>query len=634
MVTSLLELETDEGLYEALDHLGDFYSPQNDEQARSRLLGDIERRSLQSHRKFLQNFEQIYTQLAQVESSVSTMRQTCDNMEARLNQTNSSASRVITRTQQLHAERDRARGKQILARAYLEKFQLTERERGLLTGPLEATGLSVDFFSALKRVQEINSNAKELLREQHPNAEIAIKDALSLTQQAAYDKLFRWIQQQFPLFYAPSPDVTQEMSLGMEAIKERPVLLQHCLDGIIKVRNSAVFDAFMNALQRGGPNGVPKPIEVHAHDPYRFVGDMLGCVHQLLASEVELLGALVSDHTPEEKQRTERILSRTLEGVCQPLKVRVEQVLLSKPGVVTVFRLANLLDFYARTMGKALSWDSPLIAEVLNECKRRAMEELFLSLTEQSEQMLNSPPNPPASLSPPSTVHQILNNLMEIMAVFDSSLVPQEQREKEFTPILLAVLEPLLKSCTLSATVLSNESDMAVFMINCLGLIQNSLAGFSFSLARGEELREQIDAHMDTLITEESRGMLHKCKLGSKLEIFQDWEREPTSSRQPLSYVTEMDTRQLSQAMRSFEECLLDISTMTMPQCERLFSSRLKTQARSKVFLMIIGAYTSLFQAVINPSNKYESPSLVVPYQPEQLRTMLLASQEDASSTE
>lgn len=60
-----------------------------------------------------------------------------------------------------------------------------------------------------------------------------------------------------------------------------------------------------------------------------------------------------------------------------------------------------------------------------------------------------------------------------------------------------------------------------------------------------------------------------------------------------------------------------------MPQCEKLFSSRLKQQARSRVYLMIIGAYTHLYQAVMDTKNKYENPALVVPYNPTQLQTML-----------
>ena len=55
---------------------------------------------------------------------------------------------------------------------------------------------------------------------------------------------------------------------------------------------------FIRALTRGGPGGMPRPIEMHAHDPRRYLGDMLAWVHQSLASERELLLSLFGEDEP------------------------------------------------------------------------------------------------------------------------------------------------------------------------------------------------------------------------------------------------------------------------------------------------------------------------------------------------
>ena len=47
------------------------------------------------------------------------------------------------------------------------------------------------------------------------------------------------------------------------------------------MRHNTLFRRFISALTRGGPGGLPRPIEVHAHDPLRYVGDMLGWLHQV-----------------------------------------------------------------------------------------------------------------------------------------------------------------------------------------------------------------------------------------------------------------------------------------------------------------------------------------------------------------
>lgn len=50
---------------------------------------------------------------------------------------------------------------------------------------------------------------------------------------------------------------------------------------------------FIDALTVGGPGGNPKPIEMHAHDPKRYIGDMFAWLHQAIPNEKENLMILV-----------------------------------------------------------------------------------------------------------------------------------------------------------------------------------------------------------------------------------------------------------------------------------------------------------------------------------------------------
>lgn len=90
---------------------------------------------------------------------------------------------------------------------------------------------------------------------------------------------------------------------------------------------------------------MPRPIEMHAHDAKRYLGDMLAWVHQSLASEKDLLTSLFgsedtqtisvieSSGGPEEialsprenvgleMPRTGMLLDRIFESICRPLQV-------------------------------------------------------------------------------------------------------------------------------------------------------------------------------------------------------------------------------------------------------------------------------------------------------------------------
>lgn len=63
---------------------------------------------------------------------------------------------------------------------------------------------------------------------------------------------------------------------------------RYSFDEFCVARRSHIVKGFIDALTKGGPGGVPKPIELLSHDPLRYIGDMLAWIHQVFASEKEL----------------------------------------------------------------------------------------------------------------------------------------------------------------------------------------------------------------------------------------------------------------------------------------------------------------------------------------------------------
>lgn len=71
------------------------------------------------------------------------------------------------------------------------------------------------------------------------------------------------------------------------------------LDEYATARRAVLVRGFLDALTLGGPGGTPRPIEMHGHDPQRYVGDMLAWLHQAIPLEWENLQALLRmcDHS-------------------------------------------------------------------------------------------------------------------------------------------------------------------------------------------------------------------------------------------------------------------------------------------------------------------------------------------------
>jgi len=152
----------------------------------------------------------------------------------------------------------------------------------------------------------------------------------------ANTKIFRWCSFEFrQLGRDALLEVSPTMRHAVRRLRAQPALLSEALQVLSSVRQTTLMNAFIEALTRGGPGGMPRPIELHAHDPGRYVGDMLAWVHQATAGEQEFLealfgvkhargrmvGAVRSVGESEEEGWVRQLMDEDLEKLCLPLKV-------------------------------------------------------------------------------------------------------------------------------------------------------------------------------------------------------------------------------------------------------------------------------------------------------------------------
>ena len=82
---------------------------------------------------------------------------------------------------------------------------------------------------------------------------------------------------------------------------------------------------------------------------------MLAWLHQVCPGEAENIALLLKlCHKTDKVEVTGRILSGITEGVCRPLKSRIEQILVSESSAITLYKLTNLIRFYDRTISDIL----------------------------------------------------------------------------------------------------------------------------------------------------------------------------------------------------------------------------------------------------------------------------------------
>lgn len=452
-------------------------------------------------------------------------------------------------------------------------------------------------------------------------------EQMALHQESAYERLYRWTQSQCRGLTADSIDMSEMLQKAMKALQNRSVLFTYTLDEYASARRAAIVRGFIDALTRGQsadlsstPGHAPKPIEMHSHDPLRYVGDMLAWLHQAAASEKEYLAYLLKECTNPTREEEKSTLGHVLEGVCRPLKVRIEQVLVGDPGSLVLFKLTNLIKFYHTTIHNILKVDTSPLLDIMDEMYVLCRKLFFNSLNFTASKLLDKVEVPHTDLGPSNTLSQMMQLLRSMLDSHASSVVEIDARQRDFKQIISCLLDPLLQMCAMSASQLQS-ADMAAYMINCLNTMKSTLALYEFTEERIEMLSAQIDAHLDTLVNEQAAGILTQGGIGtiySEIQRFRGKSEVGALAKHP-----GLDKQNLVGALSRFDSYLSSSEEFILPQVSFLASATLKEVATTRARDLVVTAYKTVYDALIDPKNEYQDVGNLPIKSPDQMKMLL-----------
>ncbi|XP_047330774.1 conserved oligomeric Golgi complex subunit 6-like [Impatiens glandulifera] len=668
----VLDTRTDSpDLLLSLSTLSDFYTG-NTSHARRNLRSTIEKRSLSINQEFLQASDTAQQALDRVEEEVNALADCCDKIAKTLSSCSSTTGDIINTTERLKQELEITTQRQEIVSCFLRDYQLSNEE----INALREEELSENFFKALSHVQEIHGNCKILLRTHHQRAGLELMDMMAVYQEGAYERLCRWVQTECRrLGDTDNPEVGELLRTAVRCLKERPVLFKYCAEEVANMRHNALFRRFISALTRGGPGGMPRPIEVHAHDPLRYVGDMLGWLHQALASERELVLALldpdaISDTGPTARKfgegleshlgKTEIdltfVLDRIFEGVCRPFKVRVEQVLQSQPSIITSYKLSNTLEFYSYTISDLLGRDTAL-CNTLWALKDASQKTFFDILKTRGEKLVRYPALVPVDLSPPLAVREGVSLLLEIIETYDGMMFPESGKKPPFDPVISALLDPIIQMCEQAAdaykskgslfrknrtssdpgqftkssvdailtqrssisSAQTSETPSKIFLINCLCTIQQPLFRREAASDYVKKLGSMIDSHIRDLVRKEVDSILNKCGLLNKMSYFNN---SSDNNDSPLAEMEDTSQASLSECLKVLFGLVLG-NENSLPEFEQMQVPKLRSETSVQVAKSLAEAYELIYKAIMDPKNQYADPKALARHPPDQIRTIL-----------
>ncbi|KDQ13474.1 hypothetical protein BOTBODRAFT_111408 [Botryobasidium botryosum FD-172 SS1] len=592
------------------------------EKARKLFRKNVEGRLLEGSYKFLQAFKEVDEQKLDVlQVHVKDMQGRCDEAQVKLQATNEGCKYLLERAGSLQMQRQNTIARQSIISAFLSRFTLTEAETEALTSRDVPVGRRV--FDAMDKTARIREDCQVLLSGDGGDDQAGL-DIMSMTAERleqGYQKLFRWCSFEFrQLARDAHLDVAPVMSEAVRRLRQRPDLLAEALKILSSVRQATLLSLFLEALTRGGPGGLPRPIELHAHDPMRYVGDMLAWVHQAMAGEREFLDGLfgvkdgrmvgsIREYKGGEVQEYIRaLMDEDLEKLCMPLKVRVQQTIKSQEGSITSYKIANLLQFYKVTVQGTVGADA-ILSQTLQEATEIAYQVFFDTIEAQGRSLLRFLHPPEADLSPPLALRDTSQVLRDIMSVYDSSLLEAPAQDQMQAQILDAIVDPALEMCKRMFAMRRDGTkwDRAVFLINCTVFLQTVLQPYEFTKTHVASLEEEVNESVQILVDEHYALLLQESGLAPIIESI---NTKPAD--RPLSHIASADSSSVTSALSNFDAFLSTLDVISSPRLTLLSVPRLVTKVHRAALARIGRAYGTVCEAVKKAENRYEFASTLL----------------------
>ncbi|TRM61353.1 oligomeric Golgi complex subunit 6 [Schizophyllum amplum] len=594
--------------------------------ARKHLRKDMESKLAEGSRAFLQAFAEVDQKLDGLQAHVAAMRVACDEAEGQLKLTDDASRTLLERASNLRDERNEVESKRSIVTLFLSRFTLSDEEAEAMTS--RDVPIGSRFFAAMDKTQRIRDDCRVLMAgEDGPTqAGLDIMSSTSTRLEAGYDKILRWCTYEFTALRDTHIEVAPTLREAVRRLRARPELLTSALTTLAQTRSQSLMNAFLAALTRGGPGGMPRPIELHAHDPLRYVGDMLAWVHQTIAAEREFMEGLFGvggdgrmvgsvrrfNDGSEEEGWIRELMDLGVSKLCVPLKVRVQQTIRSQESCIVSYKITNLLQFYMLTMQRTIS-EEALLSKTLQEIMDIAYQVFYDAVDNLGRSLSrNTLDFDDPSLTPPLAILDRAQILREVMTVYQSSLAgdEDEQDERLITDILDALLDPAVDMCLKASEdkrALRPQWDREVFVLNCLTYLEGVLEPFSFTSKKAEALQGIIREHIDALTDEHYHDIMVDAGL---YEAAHTCENPPTD--EPLSRIPSTRPSDLQAALHSFALWLSGLEVVESSRLAQLAGQRMASEVHRAALRRMARAYQSLCAAVRRPENRYEAASTLL----------------------
>jgi hypothetical protein len=457
---------------------------------------------------------------------------------------------------------------------------------------------------------------------------------------------------------------------ALRVLRHSPSHYVHILELIASSRRTEVTRRFLLALTSG--YGGMAPLEMRAHDPVGYVGDMLAFAFRAFRVEGELVKTLFLCDDPEERKHdgdeefvgdnesdskpmcAAEMLGQSMGGLARPLKTRLSQVIVSLASqrgiaagggeaahssddddassslnrLVAIYSVCGLLRFYysaiekaiekAQEEGNAAKNENPLFA-TCDECLIEAADCYVASLRAYSA-MLEA-----HSMGSSQTQAQLAQRVITLISeervaspgfADDALALNSDEDDLVSNQLSLSFLVRTMVDATMAHMKTLNDTIALKSAVNVA-----SKCGLETS--ESTKWMKLIDDREQTLVgvlvTTEAATVLEVCGLGTIRSAIEDMNRVYIEGMTMASHPG-LSAKEVEVAMKQFYSSLFSPPIPTFE--DAIKDAELRKTARSRTAEIVIDVYQSVYDALNSERGGYADLSFLA-HDPSQVKALL-----------
>lgn len=476
----------------------------------------IKKQSLNTYKNFISEFHPIATQIKLIENTHNNLVENLERIGVEVSRCIEKTDQAVRHGKKLQQEFQHYEKRKAILDAVNSKVTLSENEKGILTNP--ERDLDENFFKALSKLQTLTDTSLLLDTSDSRLLKISLDDYISDIQEAAYEKLFRFVQHQCKILQQEKVEVLSGFYEAISHLKNRPVYYNHCRKELIKSRQYYFLRRFRKTLTSGD-----EAIEKHISDPPLFIGECLAWIHSTLVAEKNLieglLGSIDTLTAEGDNLQESTIIDKIADPSVNDLKDYVEKAV-QQCSMLQSFHTLGIIAFYVKklTEDTILTYASQIVQSlyaISSLCEEK--------LSQKVQQATNH-----IKLFSISTDLQVPRAFIEKFEEFSQILLVMQNNE-DFLVYYKNLYNDLIRNSLEfykdEANSAFDSARAAVLMINILQFVKFALSDYDFTVIDLQELDEDIGLDEEDLVKDSVKSIceeynLSETYLPKNLQIF------------------------------------------------------------------------------------------------------------------